>query len=266
MHDESDADAFLIAVAMGDPDIVRSAIEADVDVNRIGRKGLPPIVLAAAQGREEILDLLLEAGADVNQADRNGGMTALHAAATLGREELVRKLIVRGASLDASFGRPPTTALSIAFRNGFKDIVKCLLESGANPNVSIETPSGPPEQRGVTPLIYAASVGDTEMVQLLIAHNADLSAPKADGLTPLMVAAFAGQDRAVRLLAEAGADINATHSLNPSKVFNALDLAIANGHPEIVEYLSLRGAIPRGESGTGEKAGHNDLRKRDIAI
>jgi ankyrin repeat protein len=240
----SDADAFAIAVAMGDPVIVRSAIAAGVDVNGVGQKGVPPIVLSAAKGQEEILDLSLGAGADVNQADRNGGMTALHAATALGREELVRKLIARGANLDASFGRPPTTALSIAFRKGFKNIARCLLESGADPNVSIETPSDPPEQQGVTPLIYAASAGDMEMLRALVDHKADLNFPKADGLTPLMVAAFSGQAQAVKLLVEGGADINVTHSLNPSKKFNALDLAAAKGHRQVVEYLSLQGATP----------------------
>src|SRR5262245_44609402 len=98
-------------------------------------------------------------------------MSALHAAASLGRLDLVRRLIARGAKVDASFGRPPTTALSIAFRKGSRDVVKCLLESGADPDASIETPSDPPEQRGVTPLIYAASVRDAEMLRLLIAHG-----------------------------------------------------------------------------------------------
>ena len=120
-------------------------------------------------------------------------MTARHAAVLNGQEAMVRKLIENGADVNASFGQPPMTALSTAFRHGHRALVARLLDAGADPNIPIDAPTDPPTQRGTTPLIYAASVGDVEMIRQLVSHRADLDRPKADGITPLMAAAFTGQ-------------------------------------------------------------------------
>jgi uncharacterized protein len=240
----SDANAFATAVLLGEPKIVRSALTHGVDINAAGQSGTPPLVLAVAKGHEEIVGLLLEAGADVNRPDRDSGMTALHVATTHGHIQIIGKLISRGADVSASFGRPSMTALSIAFRKDYRDIVRRLLEAEADPNISINGPTDPPEQQGITPLHQAASVGDMEMLRLLIAHGADLDTAKADGLTPLMAAAFSGQFEAVRALVEAGAKVNLIHALDPSRPFSAVDLALVRGHAGIAEYLKGKGAIP----------------------
>ena len=59
-----------------------------------------------------------------------------------------------------------------------------------------------------TPLHYAASVGNPEVVTVLLEAGADLEACAEDGLTPLH-AASVGNPKAVTVLLEAGADPNA---------------------------------------------------------
>lgn len=240
----SQADVFAIAVAMGELEVIRSALEHKVDVNAIGKDGTPPLVIASAKGHEEVVGLLLAAGADVNATDRDGGMTALHAATASGQIGIVRQLIAGRAKIDATFGRPPMTAMSIAFRRGTRDILRALLDAGANPNISIASPSDPPEQQGITPLIYAAASGDVEMLRLLIRYGADLNAAKADGLTPLMVAAFCGQFDSIKVLVEAGAKVELVNTIDPAKPFSAMDLAVVGGHNQIVGHLKRKCDVP----------------------
>ena len=60
-----------------------------------------------------------------------------------------------------------------------------------------------------TPLIWAAFMGQTEVVEWLIDHGAILSNKNAMGITPLHAAAFAGRMETVRMLLDKGADLTA---------------------------------------------------------
>jgi ankyrin repeat protein len=55
------------------------------------------------------------------------------------------------------------------------------------------------------PLIEAASMGDTEKVQTLLAQGADVNAKDSRGCTALMWAKREGHKEIVRILKEAGA-------------------------------------------------------------
>lgn len=63
-----------------------------------------------------------------------------------------------------------------------------------------------------TPLHHAASLGNAEMVRVLLDAAANVDARCADGWTPLMRACNAGALEATRLLVEAGADLEAENS------------------------------------------------------
>ena len=58
---------------------------------------------------------------------------------------------------------------------------------------------------GLTALHHAASQGHTAIVQLLLAHNANLHAETMDGKTPLQLAAQHGHRDIVNLLKSHGA-------------------------------------------------------------
>ena len=65
---------------------------------------------------------------------------------------------------------------------------------------------------GVTPLGWAALLGQTETVELLIQEHANVCAKNRDGATPLHAAAFLGRTETVDLLIQKGADVNAKTS------------------------------------------------------
>jgi len=139
-----------------------------------------------------------------------------------------------------------------------------LLATGAEPNV--------PGPDGTTPLMWAASNDDPELVRALIRAGADVkaknhfgtsalaeaaiigSAPIIDALlkagadpnfrnpegeTPLMAAARSGNVAAAKLLVEAGADVNAKETFGEQ---SALMWAAAQSQAGMVQFLASKGA------------------------
>ena len=73
-------------------------------------------------------------------------------------------------------------------------MVKFLLSEGANPSVA--------EANGITPLHWAASHGDLETVQSLVAGGADLKAKNGGGKTPLEEAALRNRTAIVEFFSD----------------------------------------------------------------
>ncbi len=113
------------------------------------------------------------------------------------------------------------------------EIARILIASGAD--VNAREPSS-----GLTPLYYAAGMGMTHsepMMQLLLAHGADVRAVAMQGVPLLTAAAGSGDRRAAQLLLDRGADVNATE-----KGGTALAAAAYGGHLEVALLLLERGA------------------------
>lgn len=84
-----------------------------------------------------------------------------------------------------------------------------------------------------SPLFLAAQAGHSSVVKFLIDNGAKLDYKDEDGFTPLMTAAAIGNLEAVKLLVEAGAKLN----IESEHGDFALLSAISNGHTKIYEYL-----------------------------
>jgi ankyrin repeat protein len=122
----------------------------------------------------------------------------------------------------------PSDAFYSAIRNGDRAAVKKLI---AAHGTTVR------DNRGTTPLMYAAAFGNADMVRLLLAANADPNATNEFGATALMWAVNDAQK--VRLLLSAGADVNAKSKLGRTPLIIA---ASDDNGMAVVRMLTERGA------------------------
>lgn len=94
-----------------------------------------------------------------------------------------------------------------------------------------------------TPLLWAVMGRQTEMVTLLLARGADVNAANTAGSTPLHKAAIEGNDSLVRLLLSHGARVNARNTGGQTPLVHAR----FNGHPEIAALLEQQPAVAESE-------------------
>jgi ankyrin repeat protein len=76
------------------------------------------------------------------------------------------------------------------------------------------------------------------MIELLIAHGADVNAQNESGKTALMMAAFGGKLDIVKLLRSN----EARYELKDSAGLSAIHYAVDSNNPEVVEYMLYDGA------------------------
>lgn len=131
------------------------------------------VVLYAKHACSYLLRKALEAGANPNAADATG-KSALAWALEHPRhpQGCAARLILHGAAVDDSL-------LTHAVKKGMRELFAALLKTGADVNVA--------DERGNTPLHYAARSNRAYFVRDLIAAGADIEARNNDNLTPLML-------------------------------------------------------------------------------
>ncbi|MCJ1348149.1 hypothetical protein MMC31_006380 [Peltigera leucophlebia] len=152
-----------IAAGLDRPDILSLLLEAGAEVNPGKGKSKSPLLIAVTQGRALNVKLLLGWKADVNLC-RFGEDSPLQRAAGLNRPDILSLLLEAGAEFKSGYGKgdPP---LLIAVGQGNILNAKLLLEAGANVNAM--------NSQG-TLLQQAATIGNREIVQLLLDWHADL--------------------------------------------------------------------------------------------
>ena len=102
----------------------------------------------------------------------------LHEAVQSGDLARVREAIAGGADVNRPDGLGATPLHDAAW-NGNREIAACLLEHGAN--VKARHAEG-----GSMPIAYAVIKNDLAMVELLLAHGADVKAADNYAATPLL--------------------------------------------------------------------------------
>ena len=141
-------------------------------------------------------------------------------------------------------------------------------------------PNAPDQPLGLTPLAWAAAVGNVEIAGLLLERGAQVNGKNGDGATPLHVASFLGRAGVVELLLAKKGDPNARNTKGETPlvlaqvpaslvpiVAGALRLevdqnTVEQGRPKVIELLEKGGAKTTGVGGSKLIAA---IRKQDVA-
>ncbi len=210
-------------------EVAEFLIRKGADVNARNRDGGTSLHVAAFLGHADIAALLIQKGADVNARNTKGespldvskvdwGITQLIASwleleldqdtVESGRTAVV-KMLQEYNSADASRSKDDICA---AVRRGDIETVKALLAEGSDLDTN-------DSQFGVSPLSWAALIGQTEIAELLIREGADVNGRNRDGGTALHGAAFLGHADTAALLVRNGADVNATNNKGETSLY-----------------------------------------------
>lgn len=154
--------------------------QADAEYDR-------PLHIACQNGYIEIVKLLLEYGANINACKYNDA-TPLHVACEYGYDDIVQLLIFHKANIHAE-GKYDYTLLKAASLGGHVDVVKTLINNGIDANLKEYHANG-------TALLIACRRGDVRLVELLLAHQADVNVHVTgyNSKTPLYLACMFGID------------------------------------------------------------------------
>lgn len=227
----------LAASSGGHVSLVRLLLAHNAPVKAQSAKKQTPLCLAAQKGYVRIVRLLLQHGADPNNED-DGKYTPLHLAASNGHEECAESLIGAGANVDASTSSG-VTPIHYAVQGRHARVVQLLVQAGAevncfrNPLLLIAADDGSADV--VRVLLDANAPTDCRAsIKVMINKDADVE----DTLTPLHLAASKGHTEVVELLLAHGADVNS----RTAKLWTALDFAVLNAHPSCAHALLDHGA------------------------
>jgi uncharacterized protein len=193
----------LFLACHGDPDVVKFLMAQGAKIDAAEKDGDMSMTHACQYGDLESAKMLLAAGANPNVLN-DTGQTPLMLAAIEGHDDLVAFLIDQ--HVDVNFENSCDPALFGAVWKDHPSTAKLLIEAGARLTRSADMASS---KKGCIPILStAAQTNDNDLVDLLLAHGADINSPSQRGETTLMRAVQGAMPAMIEHLLEKGADPN----------------------------------------------------------
>ncbi len=254
-RDEGGGSALGLAAVAGQIDAMRYLIEHGADVNAISNDGGVPLHGAAFFSEYDAVELLLTSGANPNIINNDGYTPTDIAAAPwndviqdiaefwsgwLGlsidieqvksnRPKVTLLLSEHGGKYSILLPKPSRQVLWNAAKDGDIAALRKAIADSADINKL--------DEKGISPLSWAAIMGQNDAIKLLLDQNADINRRNADGGTPLHAAAFLGRTSTVTLILARGADCNIQNNNGQT----ALETIDSGWNPQmrgIVEYIA----------------------------
>lgn len=162
---------FVEAVASGDTRTLSKLIQEGTNVNAIGREGMRPLFWAIGKGSVKGFEFLVLNGADPNvvapSSSGDGISVSVMGLSAIAANPAYLQLALRhGGDPDAPAGYGNRTVIFESILNNRLPNMQLLIEAGAN--VNHQDISGSP------PIQDAASIGNFDMVYVLLNSGADL--------------------------------------------------------------------------------------------
>jgi ankyrin repeat protein len=224
--------AFAVAIERHDLDAIKVLLAAGNSTETpivYGEHSITPLIKAAWDGDQEIVTTLLAAGAKVNAKATDTLETPLLNAVTNEHTEIVKMLLKAGADVSAK-NKFDFNAFTSAVAAGKQEIAGLLLDGGAK----IEEGAS-----GLTPLQFAASSGNVDMIRFLVKRGANVNhGAKAGEQTALLSAIYGAHPEAVQALIELKASVN-TKTKDGTTPLSA---AMKGDQDDIVKILKAAGA------------------------
>lgn len=243
------------AAQRGDWETVKTLLDLKADKDAKDKDGKTALDWAMENGHRGTQGLLEDKG-DKEDWEESGDEseesgTELHRAVKRRDRVAVKQLLRGGLNIEERNARGQTP-LNVAAESGWEDIVQVLLDKGA----MIEAG----DLRNKTSLHGAARAGDLETLNLLLERNAYEDARDSNRRTPLHYAV--AHPALVRRLLDGGATVGPKNKRNQTPLY----AAAAIGSAQSVRILLERGASPRVRDSSGKTAsdialenGHNNI-------
>ena len=222
-------------------DAMELLLANEADVNKVDDSGMSALHIAAQTAPHDIVRILLEHGASMETAD-NTGKTPLHYSVLNMDKSVASLLLLQGIDIEAPDSEGER-ALHVAAANMSYDHVTVFLDEGADVDAS--------DNLGYTALHLAAqSRQETDVLELLISHEANVNVRNHAQETPFLLALSHGNVSAATILLDYDADVDVRDATGETALHKVV--RIHNVRPAFVQSLTRRGLSAHTRNSNGQ--------------
>jgi len=214
-NEEGDT-ALMLAAGAGREEAAKMLAHAGADATHLNGVGDNALFRASRNGHMGTINVLLQAeGVDVNEGHEDSGDTSLFEAARKGHVEAATLLLDAGSDVNA-VNVKQETCLFHACYNGYLVAQQMVEDAG------FEQETGTPRNGKLHHRFRTRIKKYKDMIELLIARNANVNHRSESGETALSWAAWIGHTEALELLIAAGAHVDEADNNGDTSLFHAV--------------------------------------------
>lgn len=186
------SDGLAMACKKNRVDDIKNCLQYGIPVNDRFEFGHTPLHIAVINGNLEAAEFLTSNGADITLADEFS-LTPLHRAINEWQEHAIIDLLLSSHIFNARNPVSPQglSHFHISCMRNKSNIVEVFIQNGEDVNMQTSENScdgDPCNWLGYTPLHFAIEYGCKNVVELLLAYDADINIVNQNGMNPLQYA------------------------------------------------------------------------------